>query len=39
MNDFEKFESATKGKSIEDFVQKVKEMPIYGVYERAVKNK
>lgn len=35
----EEFKNATEGKSIEDFVQKVKEMPIYGVYEKAVKDK
>lgn len=39
MKDFDKFESVVKGKTIEDFVQKVKEMPIYGVYEQEVKNK
>lgn len=39
MKDFETYEKATEGKSIEDFVQKIKELPIYSIYEKAVRDK
>lgn len=39
MTDFEKFKNAIEGKTIEDFIQKVKKMPFYGTYEHAVRDK
>lgn len=35
----EEFDNAIKGKTIEDFVQKVKELPVYDIYEKAAKDK
>ena len=35
----EEFDNAIKGKTIEDFVQKVKELPVYDIYQKAAKDK
>lgn len=39
MKDFEKMKEVAKEGNLETFIQKVKELPIYGVYEMAVKKK
>lgn len=39
MKDFEKMKEVVKEGNIETFIQKVKELPLYGAYEMAVKKK
>lgn len=35
MKDFD-FKEATEGKTLDDLVQKIKELPLYGIYKRYV---
>lgn len=39
MKDFEKMKEVVKEGNLETFIQKVKELPLYGAYEMAVKKK